>query len=104
MKPCTILAAAVLSCLYIPSAEAALYQVAQTIDLVDSIFVEVELNDATQQATLSITGPNNKWFGVGFGNNVMQDTYAILRRTALLKNARWKVSAPALPWRPPSPC
>jgi hypothetical protein len=88
MKPCTILAAATLCCLPVVSAEASLFHASQTIDLANPILVEVELNDATQQATISITGPDNKWFGVGFGNDVMQDTYAILAQDGFVEERK----------------
>ena len=45
----------------------------------DQMSVSVEIDNTT--VYIEMVGPDNTWFGFGFGNNIMADTYTIIATT-----------------------
>jgi len=44
----------------------------------NGVTVAVALSEASSKATLTLSGPADVWFGVGFGANAMTGTYAVV--------------------------
>ena len=40
--------------------------------------ISIDINNIYKKIRIRITGPDSKWFGVGFGNNIMINTYSIV--------------------------
>eukprot|EP01084_Bolivina_argentea_P095783 172190_1 len=47
-------------------------------DIVDGIELIIKRHDGKKEMIIDINGPADQWFGYGFGNTIMTDTYAIV--------------------------